>query len=118
MEYSVIVENHNGVWRAVIPALSDLSAEGASEAEAVDRAKQAAEKFLASVKIKTIAVNVSKDAEPRPDSPQAWLRDAGAFVGDEAAMLQHIEEIYAERQRQQKEAELEETLTGTDKPAA
>lgn len=118
MEYSVIIENHNGVWRAVIPALSDLSAEGASEDEAVDRAKQAAAKFLASVKIKTIAVQISDEAELRPDSPQAWLRDAGAFVGDEKEMLLHIEEIYAERQRQQKEAALEETRTETDKPAA
>jgi hypothetical protein len=29
MEYPVIVEQKNGIWRAVIPALADLSAEGA-----------------------------------------------------------------------------------------
>jgi predicted RNase H-like HicB family nuclease len=118
MEYSVIVENSNGVWRAVIPALSDLSAEGASEEEAVDRAIQVAEKYLASVKIKTITVNLPDEVELRPDSPQAWLRDAGAFVGDEAAMAEHLEEIYTERQKQCEAAKLEETLTETDKPAA
>jgi hypothetical protein len=30
MEYPVIVENNNGVYRALIPALADLSAEGSS----------------------------------------------------------------------------------------
>ena len=118
MQYSVIVENKDGVWRAFIPALADLSAEGTSEDEAVNNAKLEAEKYLSAVKIKTIAINLPNEAELRPDSPQAWLRDAGAFVGDEEAMLQHIEEIYAERRRQREEAELEETVTDTDESAA
>lgn len=35
MQYTVIVEHENGVYRALIPALGDLSAEGASRDEAV-----------------------------------------------------------------------------------
>jgi len=40
VEYPVIVEQRNGVWRAVIPALSDLSAEGASRDEAMENAQR------------------------------------------------------------------------------
>jgi hypothetical protein len=36
------------------------------------------------------------------------------FVGDEEAMLQHIEEIYAERRRQREEAEREADLADSD----
>lgn len=106
MQYSVIVEKNDGIWRAFIPALADLSAEGASEEEAVNNARQSAEKYLASVKIRTIEINQSE--EPlRWGSPQAFLQAAGLFVGDEEAMLEHIEEIYAERRRQRDEAERE-----------
>lgn len=118
MQYSVIVENKNNNWRAFIPALADLAAEGTSKDEAINNAKKAAEDYLSSVEVTTIEVNLPNEAELRPDSPQAWLRDAGAFVGDEEAMLQHIEEIYVERRRQREEAELEETLTSTDESAA
>ena len=43
----------------------------------------------------------------RPDSPQAWLEAAGKFKGEEDAMQEHIEEIYAERKRQREEVERE-----------
>ena len=46
MEYPVIVEQKNGVWRAVIPVLADLSAEGASRDEAMKNAQRAAEDYL------------------------------------------------------------------------
>jgi predicted RNase H-like HicB family nuclease len=57
MEYPVIVEQHNGVWRAVIPALSDLTAEGSSYDEAVHNARHAAEVFLSKVRVTTIELN-------------------------------------------------------------
>ncbi len=117
MQYSVIVENNNDIWRAFIPALAGLSAEGASEEEAVNNARQAAEKYLSAVKIRTIEVSMAEEGLP-PDSPQAWIRDAGMFIGDEEAMLQHIEEIYAERRRQQEEAEREANLSEIGEPAA
>ena len=118
MEYPVIVEQKEGLWRAVIPALSDLSAEGASYEEAVRNAQKAAAAYLASVKVTTIEVPLPNEqaelSKLRPGSPQAVLRAAGKFVGDEEAMLQHIEEIYAERRRQREEAEREADLPDND----
>ena len=103
MNYSVIIEKHDGIFRAVIPALSNLTAEGPTRKDAISQAERAAESYLAGVEIVHIEVG---DADPlRPDSPQAWLRAAGKFVGDEVAMLQHIEEIYAERRKQRELAE-------------
>jgi len=109
MEYPVIVEQKNGIWRAFIPALSDLSAEGASCEEAVRHAQQAAEAYLASVVVTTITVDVQPTSNRR--SPQNWIRSAGKFADDEEAMRQHIEEIYAERRRQREEAEREADLS-------
>jgi predicted RNase H-like HicB family nuclease len=107
MEYPVIVEQKNGVWRAFIPALSDLSAEGATRDEAIRNAQRAAESYLASVEITTITVTLPQEKSLRPGSPQAVLKAAGMLKGDEEAMLQHIEEIYAERRRQREEVERE-----------
>jgi predicted RNase H-like HicB family nuclease len=103
MEYPVIVENNNGVYRALIPALADLSAEGSSYDEAVTNAKQAAEAYLSKVRITTIELNLPAP-EFRRGSPSAVLKAAGGFKGDEEVMRQHLEEIYAERRRQREEA--------------
>ncbi|MBI3650677.1 MAG: hypothetical protein HY231_06475 [Acidobacteria bacterium] len=105
MQYSVIVENKNGIWRAFIPALADLSAEGTSEDEAVNKAQQEAEKYLSAVKIKTIEVN-SGQQQARPYSTAQELLEAlGNFVGDEEALREHFAEIAKERQRQREEAQ-------------
>lgn len=106
MEYPVIVEQKNGVWRAVIPTLSDLSVEGASYDEAVQKARQAAEVFLSKVMITTIELN-GPNQELRRGSPKSVLKSAGKFKGDKEAMRLHIEEIYAQRKRQREEAERE-----------
>ena len=111
MQYPVIVEHKNGMYRALIPALSGLSAEGASRDQAVINAQHAAEAYLSSVEITTIELALPQDQQLeqwlRPGSPQAVLRAAGKFKGDEEAMMQHIEEIYAERRRQREEVERE-----------
>jgi predicted RNase H-like HicB family nuclease len=107
MEYPVIVEQNNGIWRAIIPALSDLSAEGVSYDEAVQNARQSAEAFLAKVKITTIEVN-SPQPTLRPGSPRALLKALEAFAGDEEALREHFEEIAKERQRQREEAQRED----------
>lgn len=109
MEYAVIVEQQNEIWRAVIPTLSDLAAEGASYEEAVQNAKQAAAEYLSRVRVATIAVNHSPQPF-RPGSKQAVLRAAGRFQGDEEAMQQHIEEIYAERRRERERLAQEAAL--------
>ncbi len=105
MEYEVIVENSKGIWRAVIPALSDLSAEGTSEDEAVNNAKQAAEKYLASVKIKTIEIGSQQAPLVRPSRPDELLEALEAFVGDEEALRDHFEELEKERQQEREEAQ-------------
>jgi|SRR5262245_19103603 len=111
MQYPVIVEHINGAYRALIPALSGLSAEGATREEAVQNVRRAAEAYLSTVEVTTIEValpvNQRSQQTLRPGSPQAMLRAAGKFKGDEEAMLQHIEEIYAERRRQREEVERE-----------
>lgn len=115
MEYAVIVEQKNGTWRAVIPALPDLSAEGASRDEAVVNAHCAAEDYLSNVEVVTIKIGIpnqqSSQRNPRPGSPQSVLQLAGKFAGNEEAMLQHIEEIYAERRKQREEVEREIDLS-------
>lgn len=105
MQYPVIIEQKNGSFRAVIPALANLSVEGNSAVEALQNAQQAAKDFLASVTIATIEIPNAQDPALRPGSPQSVLNAAGTFVGDEEAMLQHIEEIYAERRRQAEETD-------------
>lgn len=106
MKYPVIVERKNGAWRAVIPALSDLSAEGSSYEDAVQKVRHAAKLFLSKVSITTIELNETSQ-ELRRGSPKSVLKSAGKFKGDEEAMRLHIEEIYAERRRQREEAERE-----------
>ena len=107
MEYSVIVEQNNGIWRAIIPALSDLSAEGATYDEALRNARLAAQGYLSNVVVTTINVDISSPRHRRYSTVRDVLKAGGKFKGDEEAMLQHIEEIYAERRRQREEVERE-----------
>lgn len=108
MEYPVIVEHKNGVYRAFIPALAGVSAEGASRDEAVQKARQAAEAYLSSVEVTTIKINLPQDQSLRPGSPQALLKALEAFAGDEQSLREHFDEIARERQRQREEANLQD----------
>ena len=105
MQYSVIVENKDGVWRAFIPALADLSAEGTSEDEAVNNAKLEAEKYVSAVKIKTIEINLGQEQSRGYSTSQELLEALENYVGDEDALREHFEEIAKERQRQREEAQ-------------
>ena len=107
MHYPVIIERKNGVWRASIPALPDLIAEGASRDEALRNAQRAAQAYLSQVQVATIEINLPQDQPLRPGSPQSVLKAAGMFAGDDEAMMDHLEQIYAERRRQREEAERE-----------
>jgi predicted RNase H-like HicB family nuclease len=104
MEYPVIVENKNGVYRALIPALADLSAEGQSPDEAVQKVQQAAEAYLAAVEFRTIKVDMPVRQTPRYSTAQDWLEAVKVFEGDEEALREHFAELEAERQRQREEA--------------
>lgn len=104
MEYSVIVEK-NGIWRAVIPALSDLSAEGASREQAMQNAQRAAEDYLSRVEVATIRVQLPREQAIRAGSPQAFLNELEPFAGDGEALREHFEEIAKARRRQREEAQ-------------
>jgi len=107
MEYLVIVEQENGVYRARIPNFPDLTAEGTTRDEAVRNVERAVQNYLAGFEVTTIRVDVPVREARRYSTAQDVLRAAGKFKGDEEAMLQHIEEIYAERRRQRDEVERE-----------
>lgn len=105
MEYPVIVEQKNGIYRALIPALADLTAEGNSRDEAISNAQHAAEEYLAKVEITSINIGLGQGRTLRAGSPQALLKALEAFAGDEEAIREHFEEIEKERQRQREEAQ-------------
>ena len=105
MEYAVLVEQKQGVWRAFIPALADLGAEGASRDEAVHNVQRAAEAYVSSVEVTTIRVNLPQEPARRPESPQRLLQALEAFAGDEEALHEHFEAIAREWQRQRTEAQ-------------
>lgn len=104
MEYPVIIEQKNGVYRAVIPTLADLSAEGQSPDEAVEKVQQAAEAYLAAVEVRTIRIEGSgPQATPSYSTARDWLDAVKVFEGDEEAIVEHFAEIQAERKRQREE---------------
>jgi len=105
MEYAVLIERRKEGWRAFIPALSDLGAEGGSRDEAVQNVQRAAEAYLSSVEVTTIKINLPQEPSWRPGSPRALLRALEAYAGDEEALHEHFEAITRERQRQRAEAQ-------------
>ena len=105
MEYAVLIERKQEGWRAFIPALADLGAEGVSRDEAVRNVQQAAEAYLSAVEVTTVKVNLPQELSRRPGSPRTLLRALEAFAGDEEALREHFEDIARERQRQRTEAQ-------------
>ena len=109
MEYPVIVEQKNGVWRAVIPALSDLSAEGASRDEAMQNAQRAAADYLSNVELTTLNIPLARQQGVRAGSPRALLKELEAFANDKEALREHFAEIARERQREHEEAQSQDS---------
>ena len=106
MEYPVIVERKDGIWRAFIPVLSGLAGEGRSRDEALRNAQRAAENYLASVELTTISIHVPKEHSRPLGSPLALLKALEMFTGDEEVLRHHFDEIAAERVREREEAGL------------
>lgn len=100
MDYPVIVERKNGIWRAFIPLLSGLAGEGRSRDEAIRNAQRAAENYLASVELTTISVPLRTEPSQEGGSPLALLKALEMFAGDEDALRKHFDEIAAERDRE------------------
>ena len=105
MEYPVIVERKNGIYKALIPDLSDLSAEGDTSDEAVRNVQRAAEVYLSKVEVRTIRIQMPLAQPQRYSTAQDWLEAAKVFEGDEEALREHFAEIEAERQRQREKAQ-------------
>jgi predicted RNase H-like HicB family nuclease len=105
MEYTVLIERKQEGWRAFIPALADLGAEGVSRDEAVRNVQRAAEAYLSAVEVTTIKINLLQELARRPGRPQTLLRALEAFAGDAEALREHFEDIARERQRQRTEAQ-------------
>lgn len=103
MEYPVIVERKNGSYKAIIPDLLALSAEGASSDEAVRNVQRAAREYLATVELRNIQV----ESPHGYSTAQDWLRVAGTFSPDDELYQQYRAEIEAERKRQYAEVNRE-----------
>lgn len=97
MQYPVIVEKRNGVYRALIPALAGLTAEGTSSDEAVLKVKTAAQDYLASVEVRTIELEAPAFAAQGYSTAADWLAAVKVFEGDREALEQHFAEIEDER---------------------
>ncbi len=110
MKYPVLVERKNGHWRAVIPALAGLSAEGTTCDEAVVNAQMAAETWLSNVVVRTINLNAASLQTHELSTAQDWLdavRNAPAMDDHDELYQQYLADLDAEKQRQREEAERE-----------
>jgi predicted RNase H-like HicB family nuclease len=96
MRYTVIVEREDGRYRVQIPSLPGLSAEGATQEEALKEAQHEAEAYLSRVALTTIEVNAPLT---QLESAQAWLDAAGTFADDEEH-LRHFTKLAAKRQHE------------------
>lgn len=96
MRSIVIVECENGLYRARIPSLPGLSAEGTTLEEALQGAQQEAAAYLSRVTVSTIEVDLPA---LHRGSAQAWLDAAGTFEGD-PEQSQHFADLAAMRQQQ------------------
>jgi predicted RNase H-like HicB family nuclease len=99
MEYPVIVERKNGTYKAIIPDLLALSAEGTSSDEAVHNVQRAAREYLATVELRKIQLEPPHGYSTAKD----WLKVAGTFSPDDELYQQYLAEIEAERKRQYEE---------------
>ena len=96
MKCVVIVECENGLYRARIPSLPGLSAEGTTLEEALQGARQEAASYLSRVAVATIEVDLPA---LQLNSAQAWLDAAGTFEGDQE-QSQPFADLAAKRQQQ------------------
>ena len=110
MQYPVIIEQLNGHYRATIPTLMNLMAEGNTRDDALDQVSRAAEVYLQKIEVTTIDV-AAPARIVRRDSPQAWLNAAGGVDPTDALYQEYLAELAAEKQRQREEAEAEAEQT-------
>jgi hypothetical protein len=104
--YQVLVEKApDGFFSATVIGVPECTAEGATKEEALENASARLKERLARGELFTIEGPPAQAANElnipvehlRRGSPRSVLKAAGRFLGDEQAMQQHIDEIYAER---------------------
>jgi predicted RNase H-like HicB family nuclease len=117
--YDVIVERRNGVYRASVPTLPNISVEASSRDEAVANAKKAIEDFFKSAEVTTVAIDVPAN-EFRPYSKPSDLLRWAALHSRPADEFneQYQAELDAEKQRQREEAEREADWAEAEFPHA
>jgi len=117
--YDVIVERHNGGYRAAVPTLPNLFAEGSTRDEAVANAKKAIEGFFKSAEVTTVAVDVPAD-EFRPyTQPNDLLRWRAPYSHSRSELDEEFDAEFAvEKQRQRDEAEVEFKIAESEYPFA
>ena len=114
MKYPVLVERKNGHWRAVIPALAGLSAEGTTCDEAVVNAQMAAETWLSNVVVRTINLKAAALQNPEFSTAQDWVeavRAAPEIDDNDELYQQYLADLDAKKQQQRAEAEREAERT-------
>lgn len=118
MKYNVIVEPQNGHFRALIPALPHLVAEGASIEDAVQKMQDVAQQFIARMEVRTIELAMPATPTASEFTSQDWLNVAGQFLVDG----QHVNEVHAKRPSQrdaiEREFEIAEELNSPDTEAS
>ncbi|MSQ46991.1 MAG: hypothetical protein EXR78_01175 [Deltaproteobacteria bacterium] len=96
MKCTVLIESKNGLYRASIPSLPGLSAEGTTPEEALTGARQEATSYLARVAVASIDI----DLPTFPHSgAQSWIEAAGIFAGDQEH-LHHFADLAVTREQQ------------------
>ena len=110
MEFLVIIEQQGGQYRALIPSLSDLSAVGSTSEEAVQNVQCAAEKYLATVELRTVHIQ----SPQRYSTAQDWIEAVKNLPPFDKLDQEHWAEIEAERKRQYEEANREAGTTESD----
>ena len=93
----------------MIPALCNLTAEGASRDEAMQNAERAAADYLSKVELSTINIALPQEQAVRAGSPGALLKELEMFACDEDALREHFAEIARERRREHEEAQLQDS---------
>ena len=96
MKCTVIIENKNGLYRALIPSLPGLSAEGTTPEEALTGAQQEAASYLARGAVASIDIDLPTLPH---SSAQSWIDAAGIFAGDQEH-TQHFADLAATREQQ------------------
>lgn len=96
MKCTVLIESKNGLYRASIPSLPGLSAEGTTPEEALTGAQQEAASYLARVAVASIDIELPTLSH---GSAQSWIEAAGIFAGDQEH-IQHFADLAATRDQQ------------------